>query len=229
MLTWNDVTIAQALRNATQVYGDDVAVACKGQKITYGQLYRKTGILAAGFRELGIKKGDHVGTLFGNAPEWIFTKYALHIIGAVIIPINVNFRAEELKYILKQGDIQTLIMTDRLKSSDYIKILAEIDPNIQASSDRGIISKAVPCLDRVVCLSPADRKYPFCYDFAQVQASGRECTEKEIDDMVACGAPKDICNILFTSGSTAFPKGAMHNHTSLLGIGRHLLPGRHLE
>ena len=222
-MDWKNVTIAQALRNATQVYGNDVAVAYKDQKITYAQLYQKAGILAAGFREIGIKKGDHVGTISGNTPEWIFTKYALHIIGAVLIPINLNFQADELKYILRQGDIQTLIMADRLKSIDYIQLLAQIDPNIQALGNHSITSKVVPRLDRIVCMNSAGRKYPFCYDFDQVQVFGHGCTEKEINDMVICGNPVDICNILFTSGSTAFPKGAMHNHISLLGIGLHLL------
>ena len=224
MLTWENVTIAQALCNASQVYEDNVAIASKGKKITYSQLYQNCRTLATRLRKLGIRKGDHVGTIFGNAPEWIFTKYALHIIGAVIVPINTNFRAEEIKYILRQGDIQTLIMTDQLKSDNFIEMLTEIDPDITVSNNRSINSKEVPCLKRIISFSPRERKYPCAYDFIQIQASEHKCNEKEIDEMIACGAPNDICNILFTSGSTAFPKGVMLNHTSLLGIGRHLLP-----
>ena len=224
MPNWEKVTIAKQLQTAVQQYGDDTALVFKGEKWTYGELYQESAMLAAGLCEIGVKKGDRVGTLFGNAPEWVLTKYALHIIGSVIVPINVNFRTEELKYILRQGAIQTLIMTDKLKSGDYVGLLTEVDPNITKGDHDTISSKIIPDLQRIVCLSPSGKRYLFCHDFLSIIESGRSCNEKKIDDMIAMGAPEDICNILFTSGSTAFPKGAMHNHTSLLGIGLHLIP-----
>ncbi len=225
MSTWENVTIAQALRNAADIHENKIAIAAKNEKMTYVQLYQKVRKLAAQLRELGVKKGDHVGTIFGNTPEWIFTKYALHIIGAVIIPININFRAKEVKYLLRQGDIRTLITTDQLKPNNYIQLLSEVDPEITASKDRNVKSKELPDLERIICFSPTEQKYPYAYDFFQLQTADPKYSEPEIDAMIAAGSPTDTCNILFTSGSTAFPKGVMLSHTSLLGIGWHLLPG----
>jgi fatty-acyl-CoA synthase len=218
MLDYTGLTIAQALKKAAKEWGYRECIASSNQRLSWNELFDTACRLAKGLQGIGIKKGDSVATIFGTAPEWIYTKYALHILGAVVVPVNINFRAAEIKYLLKQADVKVLILTDKLPQGNYLEILNEIDPSLVSAVDG---QTETPLLKRLVCFSPEGKKYPFSADFNELMKTRYE--SEEIEHLLDQGRPDDICNVLFTSGSTAFPKGAMHKHRSLLGIGAHLM------
>ncbi|MDQ7785182.1 MAG: AMP-binding protein [Desulfomonilaceae bacterium] len=223
MLDYTGLTIAQALKKAAEEWGDRECVASFNQQLSWTELFDTACRLATGLQGIGIKKGDSVATIFGSVPEWIYTKYALHILGAVVVPVNINFRAAEIKYVLKQADVKVLILTDKLPQGNYLEILKEINPAIVSCGNAEIQSRELPLLKRLVCFSSEGQKYPSCVDFTELMKASVGYEPGKIEALLSQGRPDDICNILFTSGSTAVPKGAMHNHQSLLGIGAHLM------
>ena len=221
MLNWENISIGEALKIRFNNDGDSIAIGHKGEKITYNELYKISSDIALGLNQLGIKKGDHIATLFDNVPEWIFVKYALHFIGAVIVPINVNFRTREIQFILQQGDIKTIITKDSTKYGNHLELIESIDPKIKENK-KNIKSEILPKLEKIITVSPDGKNYQNCYDLENLITIGSS-TGKNINSLLDKVKPSDVCNILFTSGSTAFPKGAMHRHTSLLGIGFNLI------
>jgi len=223
MVEWQNLTIAKALKEASEKWGDRQGLISKNERLTYLDLYKKACQLAWGFIKAGIKKGDHVATIFGTASEWVITKYALHIIGAVIVPVNGNFKAREIEFVLKQADVKILITVDKMRTGNYLATLDEIDRNILSGKEKEIHSQVLPSLEKIICLSPDKNTSLNCFDFFEVMESGHDYQRKEIENLQEMVRPNDICNILFTSGSTAFPKGAVHGHTSLLGIGIYLM------
>ena len=221
-LDWKNLTIGKALKEASKKWGNREAIASRNKRLSYSELFDVACKLATGLDKLGIKKGDSVGTIFGGVPEWVYAKYALNIIGAKIVPINVNFKKREIEFILKQADVKALIVTDKLRYGRYLEILLEVDPEIASAKEKKIQSKVLPSLEKIICFSPEKNTYPHCYDYYEVIDSGSDYKEDDVDRLLDQVKPDDISNILFTSGSTAFPKGAMHCHTSLLGIGTNL-------
>src|SRR3990170_2490078 len=75
---------------------------------------------------LGDKRGDHVGVCMGNTLEWVIFFYAAASIGAVTVPVNTRFKADELAYCLKQADVKLLFVVDRFLKIDFIAMLREI-------------------------------------------------------------------------------------------------------
>lgn len=222
MIDYSGLTIAQTLQKAASAWDEREALASADQRYTWQQLYRKSARLAQGLSEAGIRRGDKVATIFGITPEWVFTKYALHMLGAVLVPVNVNFRAREIEYVLRQADVKTLIFTDRLPAGDYTAILEEIDPELFVEG-KTALSEKLPLLESLICFSPEGAGYGRCMDFQELLEGSGRADPGFVEEEIRRGSPDEVCNILFTSGSTAFPKGAMHAHSSLLGIGAHLM------
>src|SRR5690242_18988535 len=95
---------------------------------TYAELAADVDALALGLIELGIVKGDRVGIWAPNCAEWTFTQYATAKIGAILVNINPAYRTRELEFVLNQSGSTLLVAAERLKSSDYAAMIAEVRP-----------------------------------------------------------------------------------------------------
>ena len=159
---------------------------------TYAELAADVDALALGLLEMGIAKGDRVGIWAPNCAEWTITQYATAKIGAILVNINPAYRTHELEFVLNQSGSTLLIAAERLKTSDYAGMIAEVRPRCQE-------------LRSVVLLgSPQWR--------ALLDARGETLDTIELDT-------DDPINIQYTSGTTGFPKGATLLHHNILNNG----------
>jgi len=218
-LEWQNKTIGSMLKEASEVWPENSAIRYDGQEVSYKELFTRACRLAKGLSKIGVKKGDHVGTNMDTLPEWLWIKYALHILGAVIVPINTVFARDEFKFVLNQADISTLITVDEFRNRNFVTLLEEVAPEIKSAKPGiDIQSGSLPSLRRFISVSPAHQRYDNGHDFEELMRLGEDFALGEIDTFLQQVRPDNICNILYTTGSTAFPKGAMHTHNSLLRI-----------
>lgn len=218
-------TIPKLIRNAALTWPDKPALKFKGQIVTYKEQYEKISSLITGFQSLGIKKGDHVAVLMGGYPEWFYTSYALASIGAVIVPVNVTFKHDELLRVLKYSDAKALIIMDDYRMFSYIDMIKEIIPEIVGSDPGFLESKQCPTLKTIITFSTSKKTYPSFYDFEDVLNSGVNYNERSIDELIDNVKPDDISYILFTSGSTGYPKPVLRSNISNVGIAHHMNNG----
>jgi fatty-acyl-CoA synthase len=160
---------------------------------TYAELAADVDALALGLLEMGIVKGARVGIWAPNCAEWTLTQYATAKIGAILVNINPAYRTRELEFVLNQSGSTLLVAAERLKTSDYAAMIAEVRPRC-------------PELNAVVLLGSPEWR-ALLDRGRQLDRGALDAIELDTDDPI---------NIQYTSGTTGFPKGATLSHHNIL-------------
>lgn len=190
-------------------------------RLSYSQYRNMVNRVAKGLVALGVEKGDHVAVWAPNVPEWIFLQMALAKIGGVIVTINTNYRAAEVEYVLQQGDIKLLCLTEELRGNPYLESVYSIAPELKEISDplqQKLQAACLPKLERVVLLGKQTR--PGVLLFEQLLALADSVSEETLAARQARVQPHDVAMMQYTSGTTGFPKGVMLTHHSLINQSR---------
>src|SRR5438309_11055599 len=104
-------------------------------RLTYLQYKEEVNRLAKGLLALGIEKGEHVAVWATNVPEWVMLEIALAKTGAVLVTVNTNYRAAEIEYVLRQGDITTLFMIEGFRGNSYVESMYRIAPELKGVAE----------------------------------------------------------------------------------------------
>ena len=181
-----------------RAFGDREALVDRptGRRWTYAELAADVDALALGLLAMGIAKGDRAGIWAPNCAEWTLTQYATAKIGAILVNINPAYRARELEFVLNQSGSTLLIAAQKLKTSDYAAMIAEVRPRC-------------PELKTVVLLGSAP--------WQALLETGRRLDRGALDAIEL--DTDDPINIQYTSGTTGFPKGATLSHHNILNNG----------
>jgi len=220
-------TLGDLLDEMAELYPNDEVLIFGEERYTWQQFKNNTDELAKGLLRLGVKKGDKVGILMSNRPQWLFVDFACAKIGAILAAFSTWYKARELGYVLNHSDATVFILMDRFLNNDYASILNEICPELASSQPGKLNSRNFPMLRTVICFS--DKRYPGAYTFQQVMELGKFEAERELRDRQLQVDPKDIANILYTSGTTAFPKGVQLAHFGLIENGFNIGERQHLS
>ena len=190
-----DETIGENFNRIATTHGDREALADRstGQRWTYAELHRDVLALAHGLLRLGIGKGDRVGILAPNCPEWTLLQYATAEIGAILVPINPAYRTGELAYVVKQAGIRLLVAAPSFRTSDYAAMIEDARPHC-------------PDLRWVVLLGSAGWH-------ALPDPAGDPHALAARQALLSSGDP---ISIQYTSGTTGHPKGATLSHHNIL-------------
>ncbi len=210
-MSWEPITIGEALRRTALRYPEREALVGEGQRITFAELDRRVNELAAGLMDIGVAHGDNVAVWMTNTPCWVEVWFACARIGAVAVPVNTRFKTAEARYVLEQSEARVLVMMDRYWDIDFLGMAREMIPGMDAMTPGALRSETLPALHSVVLWN--DDPQPGTFSIGELRR--RDGSGETLAQRGELVSPDDTVIIVYTSGTTGHPKGAMHSHVVL--------------
>jgi len=218
-------TLGDLLLGAADRYPDSPALIFPDVRKTYGQLAERALAAARSLQALGVKPRDHVGLLLPTSSEFVEMLFAIALCGAVAVPMNARYKYSELAYVIENGDLVAIVTTDRVAEHvNFVERLQQALPDIaNAKSARALSIASAPKLRSIVLLGESQMPgFITRSDFAALAGSVPEDRVHEARLRVRL---RDIALMLYTSGTTANPKGCLITHEAMvrnsISLGRH--------
>ena len=221
----NVTTIGDLLLTAADRHPDSLALVFPDRTLTYRQLVDGALRRARALQALGVRPRDHVGLLMHTCAEFVETFFAIAFSGGVVVPINARYKSNELAYVVENGDIVTVVTTDAVADSvDFVERLNGAFKDLPRSRDpRKLKVAGAPKLRNIVLLGKTRAKgYLTEADF---DAAAKAGDETEVHRARLRVRVRDVGLMLYTSGTTANPKGCLITHEAMvrnsIALGRH--------
>jgi fatty-acyl-CoA synthase len=197
------------------------AIVFGDERLTFAAFRDRARAFAAGLAALGLGPGDALAIWLPNRPLWFVAQYAAASLGVVVVALNPRYRVHELSYILGQSNATALLLTDRLGPVDYFDTLEAVLPELTDAVPGELTSAHLPKLRHVIV--DAEDVYPGCLRASDLFVAGSARPVQTAGGLPGerrgSVTPDSTFTILYTSGTTSFPKGAMITHANCVPHG----------
>jgi long-chain acyl-CoA synthetase len=202
-------TIPQIIKSNVAKWGSRTAMSMKmfgvWHSYSWRDYYEKVRHFSLGMVSLGLRRGDVVGIIGDNEPQWFWGEFAVQAAGGIATGIFVDSIPSEVKYIVEHSDARFVIVNDQEQTDKLLEIKDEL-----------------PLLKKVIYWDPKGmRNYdePILISFDEVIDMGREYEKSHtgfFENSIDEGKGDDVAFVYYTSGTTGLPKGAILTHRALI-------------
>ena len=208
--SWNEVlTIGDVLTRAVQTVPDREVFVTPEERCTYAALDAGARTVARALRRLSVGAGDNVGIWGPNSVEFLQGFFGAVLIGAVAVPLNIRYKGPELAYLLDHARLSAVLTTDRI--DDHVELASVARDAVQILADKRTHSDGTgPEPPPLLLLRGESRAGVLGHN--DVERLAAEVEDAEIERCRARVRLRDVGLILYTSGTTAHPKGCMLSH-----------------
>jgi fatty-acyl-CoA synthase len=194
----DQLTIGQLFERAVDRFGDREAYVFEDRRLTYSQLAEETDLWARALMAAGVRPGDKVSLWMANRVEWVLIYLAVAQIGAALVPVNTGFRPDETGYLVGQSDSVMLIVGAEVRGRSLAEEAREVMRDERVSA-RSLVVVGGPAPEGAMSAE-------------ELLAGARQVSAEALAERKASVHRDDVVLTLYTSGTTGFPKGAMHSH-----------------
>ena len=198
------LTLGRFLDDVAERHGSRLALREPGRDITVERLREEARRLARALVGAGAGKGTRIGLYFGNGIDFAVALFSVGLIGGIAVPVNTFSVASERDHILRHGDVALLLMQRALGSRDFASELLAAHPELAGGPPGRLRLAALPQLRRVVVYGAESER--------ELRALAEDVPDALIDGLSAEVEPSDDALVVYTSGTTALPKGVLHMH-----------------
>src|SRR5699024_841291 len=208
-------TVPAAIRRAQHRFGPVEALVDDEARYTYGELVEQVRQVARWYVANGVRPGDRVAVCAPNTRHWVLTALGALYIGATLVPINTRYTGSESVDLLRRTSARVLVVVGQFLGADRLQGIRDA-----AGEGSGRVVAGLPELGTVLRVpgDAADEPDSTVVDWGEITTNVETATVADVEAHADAIGGDDISDILFTSGTTGKPKGAMSAHEQVLSV-----------
>jgi fatty-acyl-CoA synthase len=203
------LTLGETLDRAAIAFPDKEAVCFVGDedcRMTYSELNEEVNRMAGGLIKLGIKAGDKISLWMPNRAEWIVAWFAAPKIGAIMVPMDTWYKPGEAEYIIGHSESVAIVTSTEFGKTDFLSMISQIRPNLPLLKHIIVIDREGKGIEKEGTVS-----YDSLLEKGNDWRENQEYTDRRFQNEL-----DNVAFILYTSGTTGKPKGAMLTHMNIV-------------
>ena len=217
-------TLCALMEESSKRYGDRLAVIDGPWRLSYADLAAQARAMTRALMASGVQAGDRVAVWLPNTAHWLVAALGAHGAGASLVPMNTRYTGYEAADVLRRTGARVLFLPDRFLGQDYLAALMQAAPGASAPGPAGGLDQLTLAVR--VPVEPENQEQvngreaapPGVLSWEHLLARAIQTSEESAGARAAQVQPDDVADIIFTSGTTGAPKGAVSTHRQTIAV-----------